>query len=279
MLGMSFSDTDLDQVSYRGPHGLVNAWIARPAGAGPFPTVLLLHEGIGVTKHLLALASRLARERYVAFVPDLYARDPARRRLAEEDVIRALPLARAADRDERLARLPWHERESAKRVLSWFDGRDSTTYFDDAAAAIPYLKRHAQVVPHAIASLGFSMGGGICAQLAATGADLAAGVIFYGSGPALSGVPNVRYPLQGHYAEHDPITAHVEALDAALHGARKSFQYTVYPGTTHGFFNDARPSYEPISASLAFQRTLLFLGEHLVVADKPARHAEKRAVS
>jgi len=278
-VGMSSTDTDFDRVSYRGSHGTVDAWIARPAGAGPFPAVLLLQEGIGVTKHLLSLASRFARERYVALVPDLYSRDAERRRLADDQVVRAAPFARAADRDEQLARLPLHEQESIRRVLAWFDKRDSSTYFDDAAAAIPYLKRHAQVLPHAIASVGFSLGGSLCAQLAASGADLAAGVIFYGIGPVLSAIANVRYPLQGHYAEHDPATLQVEALDAALHAARKSFSYYVYPGTRHGFFNDSRPSYEPGAATLAFQRTLKFLGEHLAVAEKPARRDESRAVS
>jgi carboxymethylenebutenolidase len=278
-VGMSSTDTDFDQVSYQGRHGTVDAFIARPAGAGPFPAVLLLQEGIGVTKHLLSLASRFARERYVALVPDLYTRDLERKRLAEDEVVRALPLTRAADRDAQLARLPWHEQESAKRVLRWFERRDSSTYVDDAAASIPYLKRHAQVLPQAIASVGFSMGAAICAQLAASGADLAAGVLFYGTGPAVSAIANVRYPLQGHYAEHDPVTAHVEALDCALHAARKSFSYTIYPGTAHGFFNDARPSYEPISAALAFRRTLKFLGEHLAVAEKPARREQKHAVS
>ncbi|MEY4514133.1 MAG: hypothetical protein RLZZ450_6255 [Pseudomonadota bacterium] len=276
---MSSTDTDFDRVSYRGDHGIVDAYIARPAGAGPFPAVLLLQEGIGVTRHLLSLASRFARERYVALVPDLYSRDVERRRLADDQVVRAAPFARAADRDEQLARLPLHEQETIKRVLAWFDKRDSSTYFDDAVAAIPYLKRHAQVLPHAIASVGFSLGGTLSAQLAAAGADLAAGVIFYGTGPVLSAIANVRYPLQGHYAEHDPVTAQVGALDAALHDARKSFSHYVYPGTGHGFFNDSRPSYEPGSATLAFQRVLKFLGEHLAVAEKPTRRDESRAVS
>jgi len=276
---MSFLATDFDQVSYRGRHGSVDAFIARPAGAGPFPAVLLLHEGIGVTRHVLALASRFAREGYVALLPDLYTRDLERRRLAEDEVIRALPLVRAPDREQQLARLPWHEQESAKRVIRWFSGRDSSTYFDDAQAAIPYLKRHAQVLPHALASVGFSLGGGLSSQLAASGADLAAGVIFYGAGPELSQIANVRYPLQGHYAEHDTVTAHVEALDAALHAARKSFSYHIYPGTSHGFFNDSRPSYDPASAKLAFRRTLAFLGEHLSVTAKQTRRDVQSAVS
>jgi len=276
---MSFIDTDFDQVSYRGRHGAVEASIARPRGAGPFPAVLLLQEGIGVTKHLLALATRFAREGYVALVPDLYTRDLARRRLAEDEVIRALPLVHAPDREQQLARLPWHEQESAKRVIGWFSARDTSTYFDDAEAAIPYLRRHAQVLPHALASVGFSLGGGLSSRLVVSGADLAAGVIYYGAGPALSEIANVRCPLQGHYAEDDPVTAHVEALDAALHAARKSFSYNIYPGTSHGFFNESRPSYEPASAKLAFRRTLTFLGEHLGVATRPARRDVQRAVS
>jgi carboxymethylenebutenolidase len=274
---MSFSSTDFDQVSFRGRHGIVDASIARPAGKGPFPAVLLLHEGLGVTKHVLGLASRFAREGYVALVPDLYTRDSARQKLAEDEVLRGLPLVRAPDREQQLAKLPWDAQESAKRVITWFQGRDTSTYFDDAQAAIPYLKRHAQVIPHAIASVGFSMGGGLSSQFAAKGEDLAAGVIFYGTGPEREQVGNIRYPLQGHYAEHDAVTAHVEALDEALRAARKSFTYTVYPGTEHGFFNEARPSYDAVSAELAFRRTLSFLGEQLALTLRAERRGQKLA--
>lgn len=125
-----------------------------------------------------------------------------------------------------------------------------------------YLKRHTAVRSDAIASIGFSLGGGLSAQLAGTGAELAAGVIFYGQGPSDAQIAQIRYPLLGHYVEHDPaITPHVAELAQKLTAAGKSFVAHVYAGTEHGFFNESRPIYARDAAELAFTRTITFLDD------------------
>lgn len=264
---------NLEKLTFRGPHGPIDATLARPAGSGPFPGVLLLQEGIGVTGHLVALAKRLAEAGFITFVPDLYSRDLVRRALRDEDVIRALPLARAPNRAALIAALPQEQQESARQVVAWFEGRDSSTYLADAQAALQFLRHHKAALASALASVGFSLGGGLTAQLAGNGVDLAAGVIFYGQGPSLEQLPKLRFPLLGHYAEDDPaITPQVAALDAQLKAAGKSFINFVYPGTEHGFFNDARPTYRREAAELAYRRTLEFLNEHLV-----SRRASRQA--
>ena len=47
-------------------------YLAQPAGDGPHPSVLLLHEWWGLTKEITVLADALAREGYVVFAPDAY---------------------------------------------------------------------------------------------------------------------------------------------------------------------------------------------------------------
>ncbi|HTB76424.1 MAG TPA: dienelactone hydrolase family protein [Polyangiaceae bacterium] len=255
---------DLDSTTVRGPSGPVHSHIARPAGLSPFPAIVLLQEGLGVTGHLLGLAKRLAGEGFFTLVPDLYSHDKARRSLGDDEVVRWLPLARALNRDALLASLSERDAESARRVIAWFAGRDTSTYLPDVQAAVAHLKRHPEVRPEAIASIGFSLGGGLSAQLAASGADLAAGIIFYGSAPPVDQLRGVRYPLQGHYADHDAaITPNVPAFEAALRAAGKSFSAFVYPGTEHGFFNETRSAFHAPSADLALLRSLAFLREHL----------------
>jgi carboxymethylenebutenolidase len=250
----------LEPIGFEGPHGPVNAHFARPINTGSAPAVLLLQEGVGVTKHLLSLALRFANLGIAAFVPDLYSHDFARKRLTEFEVLRALPFVRGADRDVLIASLPREDRESAQRVASWFHSRNTSTYFGDARAAAHYLKRHATIDPDAIATVGFSLGGGLSAQLAAAGLELAAGVIFYGQGPNPAQLAQIRYPLLGHYAQNDPsITPQAEALQQQLTAAGKEFTAHVYPGTEHGFFNESRPVYARDAAELAFTRTLTFL--------------------
>jgi carboxymethylenebutenolidase len=254
---------EIEHVSYQGAHGTIAANIARPEG-GVCPAVILLQEGIGVTDHLRELARRFAQHGYLTLVPDLYSRDAARKQLADDEVIRSLPLARAADREARIAGLPWHEQESARRVIAWFQGRDTSSYLDDARASLIFLRRHAQVDPHAIASVGFSLGGGLTFELASTHAELAAGVVFYGSAPERERLKQVRCPIEAHYAERDPaITDSAVAVGETLRSVGTSFRYFVYPDTQHGFVNVERPTFHPSAATLATARTLEFLHDKL----------------
>jgi carboxymethylenebutenolidase len=266
----------LEQITYEGPHGPVEAQLARPAGNGPYPAILLLQEGLGVTQHLLRLARRFADAGYLAFVPDLYSHEPAHKQLTEEEVLRGLPLARATNRDDLIAALPPEQQDGARRVAAWFAGRNSATYFPDTLAAVQYLKRHKSVRPDAIASLGFSLGGGLSAELAASGAELAAGVIYYGQGPKLDQLGKIRYPLLGHYAEDDKVTAEVPALQVQLKAAGTQFSAFVYPGTKHGFFSDSRPVYQREAAELAHARTLEFLAEQLARTSQPSQEKSAR---
>ncbi len=264
----------LDPINFRGSFGRINAIVLRPSSTAPSPAVLLLQEGIGVTPHLLRVAERLSTEGYLVLVPDLYSRDLPRQALTEQEVVRGIPIARSPRRAELLAALNPRERASAERVAAWFDGRDDSSYFPDVQSSLAWLQAQEDVKRDAIAALGFSVGGGLTAKLAASGADLAAGIIFYGGGPNPDSAARVRVPLQGHYAEHDPpVTPRVAGVAAALKAAGCAFTPYLYPGTEHGFFNETRPSYARAAAELAWSRSVEFLKQHLR-SEKDAQAAE-----
>ena len=259
----------LEPINFRGPFGRINATIARPSGTQPYAAVLLLQEGIGVTPHLLRVAERLAAEGYLTLVPDLYSRDLARQALSEQAVVSGIPIARSPRREELLAALSPRERASAERVVAWFDGRDDSSYFPDTQASLAWLAAQPEVRRDAIAAVGFSVGGGLTAKLAASGAELAAGIIFYGGGPPAGAAAQVRCPLQGHYAEGDPpVTPRVPGVAAALRAAGRAFTPFVSPRTEHGFFNETRPTYAREAAELAWLRSPEFLKQHLVRASQ-----------
>lgn len=68
-------------ISVRGADGaVVPAYHARPAGAGPFATVLVVSEIFGVHEYIRDVCRRLARAGYLAIAPDLFRRqgDPTR---------------------------------------------------------------------------------------------------------------------------------------------------------------------------------------------------------
>src|SRR5512146_2734031 len=53
----------------------IGAHLARPAGAGPWPALVVVHEVFGLTAHVRAVAGRFAAEGFVALAPDLWWRD------------------------------------------------------------------------------------------------------------------------------------------------------------------------------------------------------------
>jgi carboxymethylenebutenolidase len=247
-----------------GPQGPLNVVVARPAGAGPHPAVLIGQEGLGVTGHLLGLAHRFAAAGYLAIIPDLYSRDAARRALHEAEVVAHLPLARQADPAAAIAALPAESQAAAQRVVAWFKGRDTSAYQADFAAAFAWARRQPQVRAQHVAAIGFSFGGGLVAQLAATGAPLAAGVIVYGQLPTAEQAAGVRAPLLGHFAGEDPaITGAIPAFASALAAGQQEFPHTIHPGTRHGFFSETRAVHDAAASAKVWQSTLGFLGRHL----------------
>ena len=108
------------------------------------------------------------------------------------------------------------------------------------------------------------MGGGLSAQLACAEPELAAAVIFYGASPAQDDLGGLRCPVLGFYGGEDPrITATVPGLAAAMEAAGKSYEWHVYAGAPHAFFNDTRRSYDVGAARDAWARLLGFFAEHL----------------
>jgi len=111
-----------------------------------------------------------------------------------------------------------------------------------------------------VACVGFCMGGGLSALLAAHDPDLAGAAIFYGQAPSPEHIRNIKSPVVGFYGELDErVNAGIPALVAAMKAENKSFDYQVYPGAQHAFFNDTRPSYDVRAARDSYSRLLEFL--------------------
>jgi carboxymethylenebutenolidase len=54
--------------------GICPTYVFRPDGKGPWPGVLVFMDGIGIRPAMLAVGARLAKEGYLAMVPDLFYR-------------------------------------------------------------------------------------------------------------------------------------------------------------------------------------------------------------
>jgi carboxymethylenebutenolidase len=247
----------------------LSGYLAQPSGKGPFPAIVVIHEIWGLVPHIEDVARRLARAGYVAFAPDVYSRGELP--VTPEDIqvgmqfMLTLPMQVRADpaaMQAKLGELPEARRSRISRTMQWLQTRDLNQSVADVQAALHWLAQQPFVRADRIASLGFCMGGTLSGRLAASGAALAGCVIFYGENPPQ--VENIRCPVLGLYGNDDHrITDKVPELVQAMQRAGKAFDYHIYPGAAHAFFNDTRDTFRAEAAADAWKRVQSFLREYL----------------
>jgi carboxymethylenebutenolidase len=212
----------------------VSGYLARPAGAGAGPAVLVCHENRGLTAHIQDVARRFAKAGYSALAPDLLSREGGTAGLDADAVPGALT------------------RAGARRHVA------------DFAAAFEYLAAQDFVDAGRIAMTGYCFGGGITWQAATELSGLKATAAFYGPAPDLGKVPAIRAAVLGVYAEKDQrITGGMQALKEALAANNVTHQLTVYPGVDHAFHNDTGERYNEAQATAAWNDTLAWFGRHV----------------
>jgi len=225
---------DTGRVDYPGEAGPVQAYLARPVRApGPTPAVVVIHENRGLNPHIEDVARRLAVEGFLALAPDGLSRLGG----TPEDPDRARELIYTLPREAVLA---------------------------DFLAAVDWIAQHPDATGK-VGSVGFCWGGAMSGQLAVHSPGLAAAVVYYGSQPAASDVTQIEAPLLLHYAGLDErINAGIEPFVAAMKAAGTDYELYLYEGANHAFNNDTNASrYDAAAATLAWSRTLGFLGKHL----------------
>ena len=228
---ISFTDTRIkaNYVGYPSPggnSGTMRGYLVQPAGQGPFPAVLVIHENRGLNPYIEDVARRLAVDGFLALAPDGLS-----------------PVGGYPGNDD-----------DGRTLQAGLDqGKLRTDLFNSAR----FLKTHG-LATGKLGVVGFCYGGGIVNYLAtALGADLQAAVPYYGVAAASDGVAKIQAPLLCHLAEHDErINATYPAFEAALKAAAVPYQVHVYPGTQHGFHNNSTPRYDEAAAKLSWDRTL-----------------------
>ena len=219
-----------EYVEYPSPkgYGTMRGYLARPAAGGKAPGVLVIHENRGLNPHIEDITRRLAVDGFVAFAPD--ALFPLGGYPGDEDKAREV-----------------------------FPKLDQAKTREDFIAAAGVLQARPECTGN-IGAVGFCYGGGMVNFLATRlGADLSAGVAFYGSSPNLADVPNIKAPIMIQSAENDGrINASWPDYEAALKAAGVTYERHLYPGTQHGFNNDTTPRYDAEAAKLAWGRTVAF---------------------
>lgn len=227
-----------EAITWPGAEGVtMSGYLAMPADASaPLPAVMVVHENRGLNPHIKDVVRRVALEGFLALGPDFLAPQGG------------------TPEDEEQAR-------------QMFEEIDQALVVENAVATLQFLKTH-ESSNGMVGAVGFCFGGGIVNQTAVhAGADLAAGVAYYGSQPDASEVPGIEAKLLLHYAGLDErINAGIPAFEEALKAADVDYQIYIYEDANHAFNNDTSEArYNKEAADLAWSRTVEFLKGALVV--------------
>ena len=222
-----------ESITFSGADTTMKGYLARPAAAGKYPAVVVIHENRGLNPHIVDVARRVALAGFVALAPD------------------ALSASGGTPADE-------------TQMRELFGKLDLTVTRNNFIKAVDYLKTRPDSTGK-IGCVGFCWGGAMSNQLAVHVPDLKAAVPFYGRQPDAADVPNIKAAVQLHYGGLDErVNAGIPAYEEALKKAGVKYELYVYEGAQHAFHNDTAPTrYNEAAAKLAWERTIKFLKEKL----------------
>ena len=214
--------------------GPVRAWLARPdkppRGAASNGAVIVLQEIFGVNAHIRAVADGFAEHGFVAMAPALF--DPVQ------------PQVELGYDDAGFTR--------GRELVAELGSERALQVVSAAARWLREANHHPAVV-------GYCWGGSM-AFLANTRLGLPA-VSYYGARTMPFIAETARAPLLFHFGGTDASTP---AEDIARHRSlQPQATVHVYAGAGHAFNRDVDPRhFHAASATLANERTLVFLAEH-----------------
>ena len=203
----------------------------------PLAAIIVIHEWWGLNDNVRAMADRLAAEGYIVLAVDLYGGKVA---------------SSAADARKLMLSVSENAELASENIRQAYN-------FVSSAAGAPR-----------IGSLGWCFGGGWSLNTAMLFPDeLDAAVIYYGRVTGDEDLLRpVNAPILGLFGAEDTgiSVESVRQFEAALERLRKRYEIHVFPGAGHAFANPTGNNYNADVAELAWEKTLEFLHQYLVVA-------------
>jgi len=239
-----------ETVPMTGTNGdMINAYLARPLGAGPFPAMVLAHHMPGWDQWYRETTLKFAYHGYVTLSPNLYFR---KGHGTPEDVAAK---ARA----------------------------DGGIPDDQAVGDLEGAMRYLRALPYVTGKVGIfgTCSGGRHAYLAACRASGFDAIVDCWGGHVvmppdqlndkfpvspIDYTKNLPCPILGIFGNNDanPTPEHVNQLEAELKKNSKNYEFHRYDGAGHGFFYEHRPNYRQAQAVDGWQKVFAFLENYLL---------------
>jgi carboxymethylenebutenolidase len=238
-----------ETVMLPGHHGgQINAYFARPLGAGPFPSMLLIHHMPGWDEWYKEITCKFARQGYATLCPNLYFRAGHG---TPEDVAAKVRGAGGVPDEQVLGDV-----EGALRFLQSFPaGNGKIGLFGTCSGG-----RHAYLaacrVPGFSAIIDCWGGRVVMNPTELTPAQPVAPVEFTRDLPC---------PILGLFGADDssPTPEQVAIHEQELKKYGKNYEFQMYPGAGHGFFYHNRPMYRQEQAVDGWNKVFEFLEKYL----------------
>ena len=246
---MSYKGMMAETVLMKGHEGdMIDAYLARPLGGGPYGGVVLIHHMPGWDDASKEMARKFAYNGFVTISPNLHFREG-----------KATPQENSTSIREK-------------------GGMPDVRTMGDVEGAMAYL-RTLPYMNGKIGLIGFCSGGRQTYLGACTLDGVSAAVNCWGGGvtqgndqltPAMPAWPvdfteGLNCPMLGLFGNDDPrpSPADVDELEEALKKHGKKYDFHRYDGAGHGFFAVDRPSYNVEAATDGWEKVLSFFGQHL----------------
>lgn len=211
----------------------VRAYVAKPEGEGPFPTVIMIHEFFGLNESIVSKADLLAEEGYLVIAPDTF------RGSTTSWIPRAIYQV--------ISTKPENVNADLDSVYAWLESQAD-----------------ADVSRTAIA--GFCYGGRTSLLYSLHNSNLSATVIFYGSletdVEVLKTLPGPVLGIFGGADQSIPLDE-VKAFENGLEAAGIAHQILIYDGQPHAFVHDAEGIKAGGAQGDAWNEMLTFLEANL----------------
>jgi dienelactone hydrolase len=208
------------------------------------PTVIVVHEWMGLNDFSKRQADSLAALGYVAFAADIYGKGVR----------------------------PTSPQEAGVQATMYKN--DRALYRKRLNAALDYVNTLPQVDRNKIAAIGYCFGGTGALELARSGANIAGAVSIHGglSSPTPADARNIKAKVLVQHGAEDPNVppAEVQAFVDEMKSANVDYQFQAFSNAVHAFTNPAAgndkskgAAYNPVAAKRAWDNMLLFFSNDL----------------